>query len=216
MRMATSSTRTRRAPASWRRSASRSVSCCLRAIVARFEAVAPSPRLRRDRGGEPDLRHLAGAHRRPRLHQPLRHGRDRRAGHRQVPRPEPQPGVPVPLGRHARLRQPGERRSRGRLGAGRRHRPPVGPPARRCWSTSGPTRARPLEVESGWPHLRAAAGGRPGVRLHQRLRHRRHGGEGAGAAGPRERAAPAEHPARADRPAAARRANRSSPTASTT
>ena len=62
-------------------------------VIARFEAVAPSPWLRGDRGGEPDLRGLAGAHPRPRLHQPLRHGRDRRAGHRQVPRPEPEPGL---------------------------------------------------------------------------------------------------------------------------
>ena len=73
--------------------------------------------------------------------------------------------------------------------------------ARRAAARDGRGRGRGLR-------LRAAAGRRPGIRVRQRLRHGRHGGEGARAARPRERAAAAQHPARADRRPAARAASR--------
>ena len=56
-------------------------------------------RLRRARGGQPDVRRLAGPDRRPGLHEPVRHGCDGRASHREVPGPEPEPGHPDRLGR---------------------------------------------------------------------------------------------------------------------
>ena len=87
-------------------------------------------------------------------------------------------------------------RARGDAG-GRPSRGAAGPRPR-C----GP---EPLRGRGRRSNLRAPAGRRPGVRLRQRLRHRRDGGEGTGAARPRERASPAQHPAGADRPAPARR-----------
>ena len=87
------------------------------------------------------------------------------------------------------VRQPGERRSRA-TGWGSRSGRRCPPDLPRDAPRAGPGGRRGHgRGRGGRPDLRAAAGRRPRVRLHQRLRHRRHRGQGARAAGARRTSA---------------------------
>ena len=115
--------------------------------LARIEAVAPGARPHRAHRGRPDVRGLAGPDPGPRLHEPLRPGRHRRAGDREVPGREPEPGPAHRLGRPARVREPGERR-RSWPGSGSRSgsRLPAAAPGRASWTG----RERASATRSRW------------------------------------------------------------------
>ena len=145
---------------------------------ARFDAVAPDARLRRVRVDEPDLRGLARPDPRPELHEPLRNGRDRRASDREVPGPEPEPGLPDPTRRGSSSTP--TRASAG-IVAGLGLALGSALPADLADALLERARAADGSTDrgrGGRSRLRPAAGRRPRVRLHQRLRHRRHGREG--------------------------------------
>ena len=151
----------------------------------------------------------------PGLHEPVRHGRHGRAGDREVPGPEPEPGPADRLERPPRLRQPGERRAHRRPGSRTRGR--AGGRASRCAAgprpRCGPRSPRGRGRRS---NLRAAAGRCPRVRLRERLRHGRDGGQGAGAARRARTSASCSTSCPRRSPSACATGSRSSRTASTT
>ena len=162
-------------------------------------------RLRRVRRGQPDLRRLARPDPRPGLHEPLRHGRDGRAGDREVPGPEPEPGPPDRLGRHASSTPTRRAPASSPASAWRSGRASRSTSAMRSWSASGLPTATTVEVEAGgrtyallpvdvpeFGFVNVYGTDVTAVRERERL-------------AARERAAAAQHPARADRPAPARR-----------